>query len=182
MKKDNNEKNNDIFESFMPDRMKEDPNNNLKKEKKMYSTIFIIICTLLLVANLIAMIINFCFSVQDGVTTLFVGFINCAISIFLLGLLITIAHNISKMTRATLFMCSKLMKDEKRFMEEQAKKKQENEPIDKKDNAKNSIAENKEDSAEKANSLNVAESSDNVNELVEDNIATVEAEVVIDEE
>ena len=117
MKKDNNDKTKDLFESFLPDHVKDDPNENLKKEKKLFSIIFIVICTLLLAGNLIAMIINFCFSVQDGVTSLFVGFINCAISIFLLGLLITIAHNISKMTRATMFMCSKLMKDEKRYLE-----------------------------------------------------------------
>lgn len=91
------------------------------------SIIFIVVCTLLLVANLIAMIINFCFSVQAGVSSLFVGFINCAISIFLLGLLITMAHNISKMTRATLFMCSKLMRDEKRYMEELKKQKEQSE-------------------------------------------------------
>ena len=100
---------------------------NLKKEKKLFSIIFIVVCTLLLVANLIAMIINFCFSVQAGVSSLFVGFINCAISIFLLGLLITMAHNISKMTRATLFMCSKLMRDEKRYMEELKKQKEQSE-------------------------------------------------------
>ena len=99
----------------------------LKKEKKLFSIIFIVVCTLLLVANLIAMIINFCFSVQAGVSSLFVGFINCAISIFLLGLLITMAHNISKMTRATLFMCSKLMRDEKRYMEELKKQKEQSE-------------------------------------------------------
>ena len=123
MKKDNN-KTKDLFEAFLPDHVKDDPNENLKKEKKLFSIIFIVVCTLLLVANLIAMIINFCFSVQAGVSSLFVGFINCAISIFLLGLLITMAHNISKMTRATLFMCSKLMRDEKRYMEELKKQKE----------------------------------------------------------
>ena len=126
MKKDNN-KTKDLFEAFLPDHVKDDPNENLKKEKKLFSIIFIVVCTLLLVANLIAMIINFCFSVQAGVSSLFVGFINCAISIFLLGLLITMAHNISKMTRATLFMCSKLMRDEKRYMEELKKQKEQSE-------------------------------------------------------
>ena len=126
MKKDNN-KTKDLFEVFLPDHVKDDPNENLKKEKKLFSIIFIVVCTLLLVANLIAMIINFCFSVQAGVSSLFVGFINCAISIFLLGLLITMAHNISKMTRATLFMCSKLMRDEKRYMEELKKQKEQSE-------------------------------------------------------
>ena len=126
MKKDNN-KTKDLFEAFLPDHVKDDPNENLKKEKKLFSIIFIVVCTLLLVANLIAMIINFCFSVQPGVSSLFVGFINCAISIFLLGLLITMAHNISKMTRATLFMCSKLMRDEKRYMEELKKQKEQSE-------------------------------------------------------
>ena len=126
MKKDNN-KTKDLFEAFLPDHVKDDPNENLKKEKKLFSIIFIVVCTLLLVANLIAMIINFCFSVQAGVSSLFVGFINCAISIFLLGLLITMAHNISKMTRATLFMCSKLMRDEKRYMEEKKKQKEQSE-------------------------------------------------------
>ena len=116
-----------MFEAFLPDHVKDDPNENLKKEKKLFSIIFIVVCTLLLVANLIAMIINFCFSVQAGVSSLFVGFINCAISIFLLGLLITMAHNISKMTRATLFMCSKLMRDEKRYMEELKKQKEQSE-------------------------------------------------------
>ena len=127
MKKDNNDKTKDLFESFLPDHVKDDPNENLKKEKKLFSIIFIVVRTLLLVANLIAMIINFCFSVQAGVSSLFVGFINCAISIFLLGLLITMAHNISKMTRATLFMCSKLMRDEKRYMEELKKQKEQSE-------------------------------------------------------
>ena len=126
MKKDNN-KTKDLFEAFLPDHVKDDPNENLKKEKKLFSIIFIVVCTLLLVANLIAMIINFCFSVQAGVSSLFVGFINCAISIFLLGLLITMAHNISKMTRATLFMWSKLMRDEKRYMEELKKQKEQSE-------------------------------------------------------
>ncbi len=126
MKKDNN-KTKDLFEAFLPDHVKDDPNENLKKEKKLFSIIFIVVCTLLLAANLIAMIINFCFSVQAGVSSLFVGFINCAISIFLLGLLITMAHNISKMTRATLFMCSKLMRDEKRYMEELKKQKEQSE-------------------------------------------------------
>ena len=126
MKKDNN-KTKDLFEAFLPDHVKDDPNENLKKEKKLFSIIFIVVCTLLLVANLIAMIINFCFSVQAGVSSLFVVFINCAISIFLLGLLITMAHNISKMTRATLFMCSKLMRDEKRYMEELKKQKEQSE-------------------------------------------------------
>lgn len=126
MKKDDN-KTKDLFEAFLPDHVKDDPNENLKKEKKLFSIIFIVVCTLLLVANLIAMIINFCFSVQAGVSSLFVGFINCAISIFLLGLLITMAHNISKMTRATLFMCSKLMRDEKRYMEELKKQKEQSE-------------------------------------------------------
>ena len=126
MKKDNN-KTKDLFEAFLPDHVKDDPNENLKKEKKLFSIIFIVVCTHLLVANLIAMIINFCFSVQAGVSSLFVGFINCAISIFLLGLLITMAHNISKMTRATLFMCSKLMRDEKRYMEELKKQKEQSE-------------------------------------------------------
>ena len=126
MKKDNN-KTKDLFEAFLPDHVKDDPNENLKKEKKLFSIIFIVVCTLLLVANLIAMIINFCFSVQAGVSSLFVGFINCAISIFLLGLLITMAHNISKMTRATLFMCSKLMRDKKRYMEELKKQKEQSE-------------------------------------------------------
>ncbi len=126
MKKDNN-KTKDLFEAFLPDHVKDDPNENLKKEKKLFSIIFIVVCTLLLVANLIAMIINFCFSVQAGVSSLFVGFINCAISIFLLGLLITMAHNISKMTRATLFMCSKLMRDEKRYMAELKKQKEQSE-------------------------------------------------------
>ena len=126
MKKDNN-KTKDLFEAFLPDHVKDDPNENLKKEKKLFSIIFIVVCTLLLVANLIAMIINFCFSVQAGVSSLFVGFINCAISIFLLGLLITMAHNISKMTRATLFMCSKLMRDDKRYMEELKKQKEQSE-------------------------------------------------------
>ena len=126
MKKDNN-KTKDLFEAFLPDHVKDDPNENLKKEKKLFSIIFIVVCTLLLVANLIAMIINFCFSVQAGVSSLFVGFINCAISIFLLGLLITMAHNISKMTRATLVMCSKLMRDEKRYMEELKKQKEQSE-------------------------------------------------------
>ena len=126
MKKDNN-KTKDLFEAFFSFYVKDDPNENLKKEKKLFSIIFIVVCTLLLVANLIAMIINFCFSVQAGVSSLFVGFINCAISIFLLGLLITMAHNISKMTRATLFMCSKLMRDEKRYMEELKKQKEQSE-------------------------------------------------------
>ena len=45
----------------------------------------------------------------------------------MLGLLITMAHNISKMTRATLFMCSKLMRDEKRYMEELKKQKEQSE-------------------------------------------------------
>ena len=126
MKKDNT-KTKDLFEAFLPDHVKDDPNENLKKEKKLFSIIFIVVCTLLLAANLIAMIINFCFSVQAGVSSLFVGFINCAISIFLLGLLITMAHNISKMTRATLFMCSKLMRDEKRYMEELKKQKEQSE-------------------------------------------------------
>lgn len=126
MKKDNN-KTKDLFEAFLPDHVKDDPNENLKKEKKLFSIIFIVVCTLLLAANLIAMIINFCFSVQAGVSSLFVGFINCVISIFLLGLLITMAHNISKMTRATLFMCSKLMRDEKRYMEELKKQKEQSE-------------------------------------------------------
>ena len=126
MKKDNN-KTKDLFEAFLPDHVKDDPNENLKKEKKLFSIIFIVESTLILVANLIAMIINFCFSVQAGVSSLFVGFINCAISIFLLGLLITMAHNISKMTRATLFMCSKLMRDEKRYMEELKKQKEQSE-------------------------------------------------------
>ena len=126
MKIDNN-KTKDLFEAFLPDHVKDDPNENLKKEKKLFSIIFIVVCTLLLAANLIAMIINFCFSVQAGVSSLFVGFINCAISIFLLGLLITMAHNISKMTRATLFMCSKLMRDEKRYMEELKKQKEQSE-------------------------------------------------------
>ncbi len=129
MKKDNN-KTKDLFEAFLPDHVKDDPNENLKKEKKLFSIIFIVVCTLLLVANLIAMIINFCFSVQAGVSSLFVGFINCAISIFLLGLLITMAHNISKMTRATLFMCSKLMRDEKRYMEELQKQKEQSEDME----------------------------------------------------
>lgn len=125
MKKDNKEKD-DIFAAFLPDRVKDEPNENLKKEKKLYSVIFIIICTLLLVANLIAMIINFSTgNLGGGLLSLFVGFINCAISIFLLGLLVVLSHNISKMTRATLFICSKLMKDEKRFLEAEKKKKEE---------------------------------------------------------
>ena len=66
MKKDNN-KTKDLFEAFLPDHVKDDPNENLKKEKKLFSIIFIVVCTLLLAANLIAMIINFCFSVQAGV-------------------------------------------------------------------------------------------------------------------
>lgn len=116
MKKENKNKTTELFEAFLPDRAKEDPNENLKKEKKLFSIIFIVVCTLLLVGNLIAMIINFCFSIQDGLNSLFVGFINCAIGIFILGLLIVLCHNISKMTRATLFICSKLMKDEKRLL------------------------------------------------------------------
>lgn len=108
----------EFLETFLPDRVKDDPNENLKKEKKLYSIIFIVVSALILVANLIAMIINFCVSLAGGFTSLFVGFINCAISIALLGLLIVIAHNISKTTRATLFICSKLMRDEKRLLAE----------------------------------------------------------------
>ncbi len=154
MKKENNDKTKDLFEAFLPDHVKDDPNENLKKEKKLFTIIFIVICALLLAANLIAMIINFCFSVQDGVTSLFVGFINCTISIFLLGLLIVVAHNISKMTRATMFICSKLMKDEKRYLEE--KKKQD----------ENDAKEDSEQTSEK--------------ELESDDPTNVETEIVID--
>ena len=163
MKKENNDKTKDLFEAFLPDHVKDDPNENLKKEKKLFTIIFIVICSLLLAANLIAMIINFCFSVQDGVTSLFVGFINCAIGIFLLGLLIVVAHNISKMTRATMFICSKLMKDEKRYLEE--KKKQDENDV-------------KEDSEQAAVSIQ----EQTVEKKVDDNDdpTNIETEIVID--
>lgn len=115
MKKEKNNNTTELFESFLPDRVKDDPNENLKKEKKLYTIIFIVVCTLMLVANLISMIIAFCLSLASGFSALFVGFINVAVDIFLIGLLIVVAHNISKMTRATLFMCSKMMRDEKRY-------------------------------------------------------------------
>ena len=118
MKKEKNNKTTDLFESFLPDRVKDDPNENLKKEKKLYTIIFIVVCSLMLAANLISMIIAFCLSLASGFSALFVGFINVAVDILLIGLLIVVAHNISKMTRATLFMCSKMMKDEKRYMEQ----------------------------------------------------------------
>lgn len=118
MKKEKNNNTTDLFESFLPDRVKDDPNENLKKEKKLYTIIFIVVCSLMLAANLISMIIAFCLSLASGFSALFVGFINVAADILLIGLLIVVAHNISKMTRATLFMCSKMMKDEKRYMEQ----------------------------------------------------------------
>ena len=118
MKKEKNNNTTDLFESFLPDRVKDDPNENLKKEKKLYTIIFIVVCSLMLAANLISMIIAFCLSLASGFSALFVGFINVAVDILLIGLLIVVAHNISKMTRATLFMCSKMMKDEKRYMEQ----------------------------------------------------------------
>ncbi len=118
MKKEKNNNTTDLFESFLPDRVKDDPNENLKKEKKLYTIIFIVVCSLMLAANLISMIIAFCLSLASGFNALFVGFINVAVDILLIGLLIVVAHNISKMTRATLFMCSKMMKDEKRYMEQ----------------------------------------------------------------
>lgn len=118
MKKEKNNNTTDLFESFLPDRVKGDPNENLKKEKKLYTIIFIVVCSLMLAANLISMIIAFCLRLEFGFNALFVGFINVAVDILLIGLLIVVAHNISKMTRATLFMCSKMMKDEKRYMEQ----------------------------------------------------------------
>lgn len=124
MKKENNEKNNDLFDSFIPEHTKDDPNLNLKKEKKLFGIIFIVVCSLLIAANLISMIIHFCaIDLVGGFSALFVGTINCVISIFLLGLLITVSHNISKMTRATLFICSKLMRDEKRCIEAEKERK-----------------------------------------------------------
>lgn len=173
MKKENKNKNNELFEAFLPDRTKEDPNENLKKEKKLYSIIFIVICVLLLVSNLIAMIINFCVSLAEGFSSLFVGFINCTISIFLLGLLIVMAHNLSKMTRATLFICSKLMRDEKRLLEAEKNKAEE----ESNDNSNDDNLEQKTDS-EAEEEIKAKE------KLViddKDDIASVSVEIVEDD-
>lgn len=184
MKEDKKNKTTDLFESFLPDRVKDDPNENLKKEKKLYTIIFITICTLVLVSNLIAMIINFCFSVQMGVTSLFVGFINCIVAIFSLGLLIVMAHNLSKITRATLFMCSKLMKDEKRYVEEQKKLEEQQAESDKA--AEVDAAAEVEDSKEVAADIvedggiegNVADNASVADDKTNDNVAV--AEVVVE--
>lgn len=176
MKKDDENKTKDLFNSFLPDHVKDDPNENLKKEKKIFSIIFIVICTLLLAANLLAMIINFStLYIRDGLLSLFVGFINCAISIFLLGLLIIIAHNISKMTRATLFMCNKLMKDEKRYLEEEKKKNED---------AKEEVECEKDIKVEeKAVKEDIVETkSEKSSVSVDDEVTTIEAEVIIDED
>lgn len=124
MDKKSNKNMKDQINSFMPDKASDDPNTILKSDKKLYSIIFIVIVSLALAANLISIIIGF--SSKDlvkGFTALFVGTINTVIVLLLVVLLISLSHNVSRMTRATLFMCNKLMKDEKRLaLKEQQEK------------------------------------------------------------
>lgn len=114
-KKNLNEKNvKEQINSFLPDRASDDPNTILKTDKKLYTIIFIVLVSLSILSSLISIIIGFCTSVIAGCTALFVGTINTTIVLLLVTLLITVAHNISRTTRATMFICNKLMKDEKR--------------------------------------------------------------------
>lgn len=176
MKKDNKNKTNELFEAFLPDRTKDDPNENLKKEKKLFSVIFIVVCTLLLVANLIAMIVNFStLDIRNGLLSLFVGFINCTISIFLLGLLIVMAHNLSKMTRATLYICSKLMRDEKRLQEAEKKK---SEQANIEDNQNEKIVDNNADSEHASVDVEQVNDFDDTSEEV----TTLSVDIIADED
>lgn len=110
-----NEKNvKEQINSFLPDRASDDPNIILKTDKKLYTAIFIAIVSLSIIATVISIIIGFCTNVIAGVTALLVGTINTAVNLLLVTIVITMAHNLSRTTRATMFICNKLMKDEKR--------------------------------------------------------------------
>ena len=108
------------IDSFLPDKASDDPIQILKSDKKLYSSIFISIITLTVIANLIAVIIGFVSSTLLGVTAIFIGSITSAIIILLTSLSISIAHNLSRTTKATMLMCEKMI-----GMENSDKKKEE---------------------------------------------------------
>lgn len=110
------------IDSFLPDRASDDPNVILKKDKKLYTIVYITIVVLVAIANLIAIIIGFCTSVYSGLNALFIGTIVSAVVLLLVTVVISMAHNISRITRANIYICNKLMKDEKRILLQEKKK------------------------------------------------------------
>lgn len=96
-------------DSFLPEKATDDPIQILKIDKKLYSSILISIITLTVIANLIAVIIGFISSTLLGVTAIFIGGITSAIIILLTFLFVSIAHNMSRTTKATMLMCEKML-------------------------------------------------------------------------
>ena len=111
----NNYNENDVkakLDSFLPDKASDDPKQILKSDKKLYSGILIAVITLTIVANFIGVIIGFINSTLLGVAAIFIGSLVTAIVLLLTSLFISIAHNLSRTTKATMLMCEKILKIE----------------------------------------------------------------------
>ena len=121
----NNYNENDVkakIDSFLPDKASDDPKQILKSDKKLYSGILIAVITLAIIGNLIGVIIGFISSPLLGVASIFLGSIATAVVLLMTSLFISIAHNLSRTTKATMLMCEKMLSKDENNQEKKEEK------------------------------------------------------------